>query len=146
MNSGEQGLVARSVSSQPTFNVAIAKWFDMLVGDSGFENGIPDIEPGLEDSYSMGTQREQNRATSFSYMGSFQGSPAEGSSVQGASPCSSSSPQLLERNFPMNSLAEKLRWQAPVPIELTPYEIFIFRNFVQRISLWVSKPNSHDLS
>jgi len=146
LNSGEQGLVARSVSSQPTFNVAIAKWFDMLVGDSVFENGIPDIEPGMEDGYSMGTPREQNRATSFSYMGSFQGSPAEGSSVQGASPCSSSSPQLLERNFPSNSLAEKLRWQAPVPIQLTPYELFIFRNFVQRISLWVSKLTSHDHS
>ncbi|PVH79520.1 hypothetical protein DL98DRAFT_560777 [Cadophora sp. DSE1049] len=137
LNSGEQGIVARSVSSQPTFNVAISKWFDMLVGDSVFEDGIPDIDAGMEEGYSMGTPREQNRATSFSYMGSFQGSPPEGSSVQGASPCSSSSPQLLERNFPLNSLAEKLRWQAPAPIELSLYELFIFRNFVQRISLWI---------
>lgn len=137
LNSSEQGIVARPVSSQPNFNVAISKWFDMLVGDSVFENGIPDTDAGMEDAYSMGTPREQNRATSFSYMGSFQGSPLEGSSVQGASPCSSSSPQLLERNFPLNSLAEKLRWQAPASLELSPYELFIFRNFVQRISLWI---------
>ncbi|KAK0100673.1 hypothetical protein ONS95_007125 [Cadophora gregata] len=136
LNSGEQGRISRSVSSQPTFNVAISKWFDMLVGDTVFENGVPDMDAGIEDSYSMGTPRK-NRATSFSYMGSFQGSPAEGGSVQGASPCSSSSPQLLERNFSMNSLTEKLRWQSPGPVELSPYELFLFRNFVQRISLWI---------
>ncbi|KAH9217938.1 hypothetical protein DL95DRAFT_434513 [Leptodontidium sp. 2 PMI_412] len=136
LKSGEQNAVARPGSSQPTFNVAISRWFDMLVGDSVFENGIPDIDPGMDDGYNMGTSREQNR-TSFSYIGSFQGSPADGNSIQGASPCSSSSPQLLERNFSMNSIAEKVRWQAPAPIELSQYELFIFRNFVQRISLWI---------
>lgn len=144
VNSGDHNAVSRSVSSQPTFNFAISKWFDMLVGDSVFENGIPDVDTGVDDTYHMGTPREHNRPT-YSYMGPFQGSPPEGSSFQGASPCSSSSPQLLERNFPMNSIAEKLRWQAPAPIELSPYELFIFRNFVQRISLWVSTPATDDL-
>lgn len=145
LKSGEQNAVARPGSSQPTFNVAISRWFDMLVGDSVFENGIPDIDPGMDDGYNMGTSREQNR-TSFSYIGSFQGSPADGNSIQGASPCSSSSPQLLERNFSMNSIAEKVRWQAPAPIELSQYELFIFRNFVQRISLWVSARGAGDFS
>lgn len=142
LNSGES-IVARSASSQPTFNVAISRWFDMLVGDSVFENGIPDVEFGMDDGQNVETPRETpreyNRTNSIPYMGSFQGSTPDASGYQAASPCSSSSPQLLERNPPMISAAsEKLRWQAPAPIELLPYELFIFQNFVQRISLWVS--------
>ncbi|KAH7357202.1 hypothetical protein BKA65DRAFT_222572 [Rhexocercosporidium sp. MPI-PUGE-AT-0058] len=136
LKSNEQNSVARSISSQPTFNVAISRWFDMLVGDSALENGTPDTDIGMDDRSKPGTPREQHR-TSFPHMRSFQGSPTDGSYVQGSSPCYSSSPHLLERNSPMNSAAEKLRWQAPAPIELSPYELVIFRNFVERISLWI---------
>ncbi|KUJ17130.1 uncharacterized protein LY89DRAFT_685078 [Mollisia scopiformis] len=126
-------LVPRSASSQPTFNVAITRWFDMLVGDSAFESAVPDIDGIVEGRSSVDTPREPERAT-IPFIASLRGTP-EGSGAAAASPISTS-PQLLERSAPgfdSNALAEKLRWQSSI-IELLPYEHFIFSNFVQRIS------------
>jgi hypothetical protein len=131
-------LVARSVSSRPTFNVAITRWFDMLVGDSTFENGFSDFDIGLDETNNLDTPQEQDR-NSVPYMGPFNNvAPTTG--LDATSPASSC-PQLLERSAPgpdRNAISEKLKWQAPAAIELLPYEHLIFRNFVQRISHWVS--------
>jgi hypothetical protein len=132
-------LVARSTSSQPTFNVAISRWFDMLVGDAALESALPDFDIGMDDRNSLDTPRDPNR-NSIPCMGSVQGTP-EGIGV--ATSPSSSSPQLLERSAPgsdRNAVAEKMRWQSPTTIDLLPYEHFIFRNFVQGISHWVCQP------
>lgn len=130
-------LVARSVSSQPTFNVAITRWFDMLVGDSAFENGFSDFDIGLDDHNNLDTPRDLG-GHAMPYMGPYNEIPGV-SGIDAASP-SSSDPQLLERSAPGtdgNAAGEKLKWQAPTTIELLPYEHFIFRNFVQCISHWV---------
>jgi hypothetical protein len=130
-------LVARSVSSQPTFNVAITRWFDMLVGDSAFENGFSDFELGMDEPNNFDTPREQD-CMSVPYMGPYNSTPTA-AGIEAPSP-SSSSPQLLERSAPgqdRNAIAEKLKWQTPAPIDLLPYEQLIFQNFVRRISAWV---------
>jgi hypothetical protein len=130
-------LVARPVSSQPTFNVAITRWFDMPVGDSAFENGFSNFDIGLDEPNNMDTPRDLG-GHAMPYMGPCNEIPSV-SRVDTASP-SSSNPQLLERSASgpnQNATIEKLKWQAPSTIELLPYEHFIFRNFVQRISHWV---------
>jgi hypothetical protein len=130
-------LVARSVSSQPTFNVAITRWFDMLVGDSAFENGFADFDVDMDEPNNFNTPREQDRM-GVPYMGPYNSTPTT-TGPEAPSP-SSSSPQLLERSAPgpdRNAIAEKTKWQTPASIELLPYEHFIFRNFVQNISHWV---------
>lgn len=130
-------LVARSVSSQPTFKVAITRWFDMLVGDSAFENGFADFDADMNEPNNFGTPREQDRM-GIPYMGPYNSTPT--ATGPGAPSPSSSSPQLLERSAPgsdRNAIAEKTKWQTPASIELLPYEHFIFRNFVQKISHWV---------
>ena len=131
-------LVARSISSQPTFNVAISRWFDMLVGDSAFENGFSDFEVGMDEPNNFDTPRESDHMPP-PYMGPFNSTPTA-TGEEAASP-SSSSPQLVERSAPgpdRLAIAEKSKWQTPAAIELLPYEQLIFRNFVQRISQWVS--------
>jgi hypothetical protein len=130
-------LVARSVSSQPTFNVAISRWFDMLVGDSAFENGFSDFDVSMDEPNNFDTPREPDRMAT-PYMGHLNNTPTA-TGIEAASP-SSSSPQLLERSAPgpdRSAIAEKSKWQTPTEIELLPYEQLIFRNFVQRISHWV---------
>jgi hypothetical protein len=130
-------LVARSVSSQPTFNVAITRWFDMLVGDSAFENGFSDFDMGMDEPNNFDTPRESDRM-GVSYMGPYNSTPTA-TGPEAASP-SSSNPQLLERSAlaaDRNAIAEKLKWQTPAAIELLPYEQLIFRNFVRHISHWV---------
>ena len=141
MGSNDTGsLVARSVSSQPTFNVAITRWFDMLVGDSAFENGFSDLDVGMEEPINFDTPREHREQDRMGapYMGPYISTPT---AVGNEAPSpSSSSPQLLERSAPgpdRNAIAEKLKWQTPAVIELLPYEQLIFQNFVQRISAWV---------
>ncbi|EKD19418.1 uncharacterized protein L3040_006797 [Drepanopeziza brunnea f. sp. 'multigermtubi'] len=142
MSSSEQSIVSRSVSSRPTYNVAISRWFDMLVGDSAFEAVVPENETAVDDVRGMGTPREtprgHDRTSSAPFAGSWQSSAACGRGYQAASPASSN-PQLLERNPPlmMSAASENWRWQAEAPIELLPRELFIFRNFVERISLWI---------
>ncbi|KAF8850768.1 hypothetical protein BDZ45DRAFT_602390 [Acephala macrosclerotiorum] len=131
----DNSVVARS-GSQPTFNVAISRWFSMLVGDSAFESAMPDVDTAVEER-SVDTPWDPDR-TSIQYMGSFHGTP-DATGVVAASPISTS-PQLLERSAPgfnRTALNEKLRWQSPSTIQLLPYEHFIFNNFVQRISLWI---------
>ncbi len=129
-------LVARSVSSQPTFNVAITRWFDMLVGDSGFENGFADFDVGMDEPNNFDTPREQDRMGA-PYMGPYNSTPT--TTGPGAPSPSLSSPQLLERSAPgpdRNAIAEKTKWQTPAPIELLPYEHVLFQNFVRNIRLW----------
>jgi hypothetical protein len=130
-------LVPRSVSSQPTFNVAITRWFDMLVGDSAFENGFADFDVGMDEPNNFDTPRDPDRM-GVPYTGPYNSTPT--AAGQEATSPSSSSPQLLERSAPgadRNAIAEKLKWQTPAAIELLPYEQLIFRNFVQHISHWV---------
>jgi hypothetical protein len=132
-------IVPRSAGSQPTFNVAISRWFDMLVGDATFENSsIPDFDIGLNEHGIVGTPKDPD-LNGIPYMGRTCTTPG-GADISVASP-SSSSPQLLERSAPgpdRNAMTEKMRWQSPDNIPLLPYEHLIFRNFVQRISLWVT--------
>ncbi|KAE9363811.1 hypothetical protein N431DRAFT_431996 [Stipitochalara longipes BDJ] len=130
-------LVARSVSSQPTFNVAISRWFDMLVGDSAFENGFSDFEIGMDEPNNFDAPREPDRMA-VPHMGPYNSTPTA-VGIDAASP-TSSNPQLLERSAPgpdRSAIAEKSKWQTPAAIELLPYEQLIFRNFVQRISHWI---------
>jgi hypothetical protein len=136
-------IVPRSSGSQPTFNVAISRWFDMLVGDNPhptFENATSNFDIGTNEHSNVETIQDPD-LNGIPYMGHNYSTPS-GADIVGivaASP-SSSSPQLLERSAPgpdRNAISEKLRWQAPDTIQLLPYEHFIFRNFVQRISLWV---------
>jgi hypothetical protein len=131
-------IVPRSAGSQPTFNVAISRWVDMLVGDASFENATADFDIGTNNRPSAETPRDPD-LNGIPYM---ERSYSTADVVAASSPASSS-PQLLERSAPgpdRNAISEKLRWQAPEVIELLPYEQFIFRNFVQRISLWVGLP------
>lgn len=133
-------IVPRSAGSQPTFNVAISRWFDMLVGDNPnatFENSTSDCDISMSERSAGETPRDPD-LTGIPYMGRSY-STLGGVDVAAASP-SSSSPQLIERSAPGSdhlAISEKIRWQAPDKIQLLPYEQFIFRNFVQRISLWV---------
>jgi hypothetical protein len=129
-------LVARSVSSQPNFNAAITRWFDMLVGDSTFENEFSNFDIDLDDPNNLDTSHQGQ--PSLPYVRPCNKIPAT-FGIDATSP-SSSSTQLLERTDPSpdrNATIEKLKWQAPTTIELLPYEHLIFRNFVQRVSLWV---------
>ena len=135
-NNDTGSLVARSVSSQPTY-VAITRWFDMLVGDSAFENGFADFDVDMDEPNNFDTPREQDRV-GVPYMGPYNSTPNT-TGPEAPSP-SSSSPQLLERSAPgpdRDAIAEKTKWQTPASIELLPYEHLIFRNFVQNISHWV---------
>lgn len=133
-------IVPRSAGSQPTFNVAISRWFDMLVGDNPnatFENSTSDCDISMSERSAGETPRDPD-LTGIPYMGRSY-STLGGVDVAAASP-SSSSPQLIERSAPGSdhlAISEKIRWQAPDKIQLLPYEQFIFRNFVQRISLWI---------
>ncbi|KAF4619046.1 hypothetical protein G7Y89_g14800 [Cudoniella acicularis] len=127
-------LIQRSSSYQPTFNVAIAKWFDMLVGDAAFDNGMPGFDLNIENLNSLENPLDQdgNRLPSLRRTSNF-----DLNGQQCLSPASSS-PQLLERNPPTLDVAtEKQKWQASDTIELLAHENFIFKNFVQRISLWI---------
>lgn len=129
-------IVPRSTTSQPTFNVAISRWFDMLVGDASFESATTlNFEAGYTERATVERDPDLN---GIPYMGRSYSNPDD-AAIAAASP-SSSSPQLLERTAPgpdRNAISEKMQWQAPDVIELLPYEQFIFRNFVQRISLWI---------
>lgn len=129
---------------QPTFNIAVSKWFDMLVGDAAFENGMPNFDLGMDDLNPLDVQtpQEQERSSITSIASLITAYETPGQQV--ASP-SSSSPQLLERSAPLltpNAATEKLRWQAPETIVLQPHEHNLLRNFVQRISNWVCFSNS----
>jgi hypothetical protein len=123
---------------QPTSNVAIAKWFEMLVGDAAFENGLPGFGVELDSFNGLPPSIDQegnNIPPLRTESGSF-----DISTQQGDSPASSS-PQLLERNpLGLDATSEKLRWQAPDVIELAPHEKVILNVFVQRISHWVLTP------
>ncbi|KAM3081383.1 hypothetical protein ACMFMG_004852 [Clarireedia jacksonii] len=126
-------LGTRSSLPQPTFNVAIAKWFDMLVGDSDFENAISSFDvsgDGLDPTKSQ----DLNHISSSRRVSAISDAPG----ANGIPP--SLHLQLLERNTHSQDrvvTSEKLRWQLSHPIELMPHEHFIFQNFVQRISHWV---------
>jgi hypothetical protein len=138
LGSNESVATMSTSSSQPTFHIAVSKWFDMLVGDASIENGMPNFDFGVGDFNHLDTARDQE-----GHVNAPGGQPdsAYGTAgPQGASP-SSSSAQLLERRAPFfdrTAAAEKLRWQAPDTIVLLPHEHKVFRNFVQRISHWVS--------
>jgi hypothetical protein len=126
-----------TASSQPTFNIAVSKWFDMLVGDAAFEGGMPDFDMDDLNGLDTETPRDQprNSITSTASLVSTYETPGP----QVGSP-SSSSPQLIERCTPIldrSTAAEMLRWQASDTILLQPHEYNLFRNFVQRISHWV---------
>lgn len=139
LGSNDSFVPMSATSSQPTFNVAVSKWFDMLVGDAAFESGIPDFDVGMDDLNPLDTQTprepERNSITSVGSLITTYETPGQ----QAASP-SSSSPQLLERCTALldrSATTEKLRWQASDMIVLQTHEYNIFQNFVQRISHWV---------
>ncbi|KAH8672752.1 fungal-specific transcription factor domain-containing protein, partial [Tricladium varicosporioides] len=120
---------------QPTFNVAIAKWFDMLVGDATFENGVPGFDINLENLNNIDSPLDQDGSRVPSIRR--QSSNIEVNPHPVLSPASCS-PHLLERNPPpLDVAAEKQQWQASDTIELLPHENFVFKNFVQRISHWI---------
>jgi hypothetical protein len=138
---GSNDSLVQRQAFQPTFNVAIAKWFEMLVGDAAFENGLTGFGVELDSFNGLPPSIDQEGNTVpplRTASGSF-----DISAQQGDSPASSS-PQLLERNpLGLDAASEKLRWQAPDVIELAPYEKSILQNFVQRISHWVLTSNIH---
>jgi hypothetical protein len=137
LGSNDSFVPMSTTSSQPTFDVAVSKWFDMLVGDAAFEGGMPDIDIDNLNSLDNQPPREpqQNSVATVASLINSYGSPEQ----QTMSP-SSSSPQLLERcapTFDQSAASEKLRWQAPDTLVLQPHEYSLFQNFVQRISHWV---------
>lgn len=131
------GLVTMSTSSQPTFNAAISRWFDILVGDCTLYNQNSDFDVDVEDLNSFDAPRHQDRNVMPSLRSI---SDADETTTRQPTSPVSSSPQLLERtaaDIDQNSAAEKLRWQSPSTIELLPHEHKTFQNFVRRTSRWV---------
>ena len=128
-------LVTVSASSQPTFNTAISRWFDMLVGDCTFYNDNPEFDVDGFNAFNTAQNQERDVMQPTRLINSTN----DAASRQPGSP-SSSNPQLLERSSPdidRSSADEKSRWQSPGTIDLLPHEHNIFRNFVGRISRWV---------
>ena len=128
-------LVTVSASSQPTFNTAISRWFDMLVGDCTFYNDNPEFDVDGFNAFNTAQNQERDVMQPTRLINSTD----DAASRQPGSP-SSSNPQLLERSSPdidRSSADEKSRWQSPGTIDLLPHEHNIFRNFVGRISRWV---------
>jgi hypothetical protein len=126
-----------STSSQPTFNAAISRWFDILVGDCTLYNQNSDLDVDVEDLNSFNAPRHQDRNVMPSLRSI---SDADETTTRQPTSPASSSPQLLERtaaDIDQNSAAEKLRWQSPSTIELLPHEHKTFQNFVRRTSRWV---------
>ena len=131
--SGDTSII-RPVSSQPAFNVAVAKWFDLLAGDASFDNEQAIFPEGMENlsvpdsSYSprfdITLMRPRSGSNNTSYGGDL---------------LPTSNPHLVERrtlNYGTAAL-EKQKWQSSDAIELLPQERHLLRNFVQRISPWV---------
>ncbi|PQE16781.1 catalytic activity protein [Rutstroemia sp. NJR-2017a BBW] len=106
-------LGTRSSLPQPTFNAAIAKWFDMLVGDADFENAISSFDVN-GDNLDTSQSQDPNHIPSSRRVSAI--SDAPGANVIPPS----LHPQLLERNTHAQDrivTSEKLRWQLSNPIE-----------------------------
>lgn len=132
VGSSNDSLFQRS-AYQPTFNVAISKWFEMLVGDASLEDGPSGFGAELDNFNTLPPPLDpEGNLLPRTVRGSFDLPGQQGALL------ASSSPHLLERNpLSLDMASEKLRWQAPETIELLPHEVFIMKNFVERISHWV---------
>lgn len=120
-----------SGSSQPSYTVAISKWFDLLADDADLDRAL-----GADHTDDYGIQEPRPIQPSGSLNDGF-------NTIRHHRTLSSttSSPQLFERSFVAlddMKASEKRRWQAQEPLDLLPHEHAILQNFVQHISHWVS--------
>lgn len=115
-----------------TINIAAARWFGLLANDAARESPQLSTLAGYGDDF---LSFEHAAGADITQCSSLQRATQvlDYHSGNGASQ-SPTAPSVL--NVIGTPLENRL-WQAQEPIELIPQELFLFGNFVQRVSQWV---------